>query len=201
MKTARFLFTLIAFGALTLRVSYADPPSKQPSQQDAHQNHATSDRSAIPAQGRQPPGKIDQTEGRPLKPKNNSQDAKPKENGGAEDLKPKDEGQHSKPKEDGRVSEKGRQAGPVKSPGKEPQQPESKKSATAAKVGPMTNKSGKPREPLARLPGGSEAVAPFPSRRAAVAAALGKALDVTRITSSARNSAGALDGAAVQRKP
>jgi hypothetical protein len=196
MKQARFLFTVIAIGAWTLGVSYADGPSRQPSEQAARQNPAASDRSA---HGSQAPGKIEQADGKPSKPKNDRQNSK--EDGHAKDLKPKDDSGHSKPKEEGRVSEKGRKAGPVKSQGKkEPKQPEPKKAATAAKVGPMTNKTGKPREQPAKSPAGNEALAPRPGlvrTRGATAALVSRVL----ITSNTKYSAGPLAGVATQRKP
>jgi hypothetical protein len=51
MKTARFLFTIIGLGALTLGVSHAGEPSSQSSGEDPHKNHATSVRPADPVHG------------------------------------------------------------------------------------------------------------------------------------------------------
>jgi 3-keto-L-gulonate-6-phosphate decarboxylase len=42
MKTARFLFTIIAFGSLTLGLGYAGEPSSQSSERNPHETHATS---------------------------------------------------------------------------------------------------------------------------------------------------------------
>jgi hypothetical protein len=57
MKTARFLFTIIAFGSLTLGLGYAGEPSSQSSGQDPHKNHATNVRPAGPAHGDKDQGK------------------------------------------------------------------------------------------------------------------------------------------------
>jgi hypothetical protein len=42
MKTARFLFTIIAFAALTPGAGFAGEPSSQTSERVPHKNHATS---------------------------------------------------------------------------------------------------------------------------------------------------------------
>ena len=181
MKTPRFLFTIIAFGSLTLGPSYADEPSKPPTGQVLRQKHSTSDRAADPAHGNKRRDKIDQTDG-----------------------------EHSNPKDDSHTVKKIGQAGPIKTEpkraaGGQLHQAALKKAAIAAREGPVMNRTGNPHEQLAMLPAGKEAGAPppglGPSRRAAAAAALGKILGVTRITSNAKSSAGALDGAAIQRKP
>jgi hypothetical protein len=175
MKTARFL--VMAFGALALGVGYAGEPSSQSSEQVLHQNHTTGDPSAKPAQGKQEGGKIDQTPGK--------------------DLKPKEDNHHSKLKEDGRASEKGGKAGPVKPQvkrpsEKEPHQPERKRAATAANEGLMKNKTENHREQPARLATGRGATAPLPGGvrgRSATTTAAGRAA-----SASAKHSSLALNG-------
>jgi hypothetical protein len=51
MKTARFLFAILGFGAVTLGMGFADEPSKQPSGQEPSENHTTTDRPADQAHG------------------------------------------------------------------------------------------------------------------------------------------------------
>jgi hypothetical protein len=111
----------------------------------------------------------------------------------------------SKPREDGHSSAMGRQAGPPKSPPKllpeiESHPPGLKKPATAAKAGPLTERTEKPREQPAKPPAGNAALAPRPGvvrNRGATAANVGRVL----VTSNTRYSAGPLDGAALKRKP
>jgi hypothetical protein len=176
MKTARFLFIMVAFGAYALRFGYAGESPRQPAERIARENHPISHPSAGPAHGSQERGEIDQKEEKP-----------------------------SKVKEDSHTPEKARQAAPVKSQVKlpserEPHQPEFRKPSTAAKDGPLMNRTEKPRQQSARLPAGDEALAPRPGvvrNRGATAANVGRVL----ITSNARYSAGPLAGAAVKRNP
>jgi hypothetical protein len=200
MKTARFLFTIIAFGALTLGLSHAGEPAPQPTEQVLrqnhpigtppqgavkprppmeqvlHENHSTRDRSADPAHGNQARGKLDPTDKK-----------------------------HSSPKDDSHAAKKIRQAVAVKTepqrtPGHQVHQPGSKKPATAAKDRLQMNKTGKPRQQLAKSAVGNQALPPPPGRvrsRNATAALVGRVL----ITSNAKYSAGPLDGAAIKRKP
>jgi hypothetical protein len=64
MKTARFLFTLMASGSLALGLGYAGEPSSQSSKRETHENHTASDRLGGPAHG-----KMDRTDGKPSNPK------------------------------------------------------------------------------------------------------------------------------------
>jgi hypothetical protein len=167
MKKARFLFTIVAFGALTPGLSYAGEPSKPPAEQDSHANHTNSVRPADRVAGNQTRGKTDQTDGK-----------------------------HSNPKDDSHASKKIGLAGPIKTepkhaPGDQLHQPGLKKPATAAKDGPMMNKTGNPHAQLAKPPLGNKAVAPRPGVvriRNAAAAVIGR----VRIS-------GALDGATIRK--
>jgi hypothetical protein len=160
MKKARFLFTIVAFGAWTLGVGYAGEPSGQPAKQETRQNHAARDASGKAAQGRQERGKIDQKDGK-----------------------------ESKPKADGHASEKGGKDRAAKSGAKrplerEPHRLEPKKTAAAAKDGRMMIKKATFHEPPARLAAGKQAVAPrpgvVPSRSATTSAAGGAAVAATK---------------------
>jgi hypothetical protein len=51
MKTARLLFAIVGFGAVTLVLGYAGEPSTQPPAQATYENHTTSDRRDDRAQG------------------------------------------------------------------------------------------------------------------------------------------------------
>jgi hypothetical protein len=57
MKTARFLFAVVGFGALTLGVGFAAEPSSQPPERDPHKHRATTVRPAGPAHGNKDQGK------------------------------------------------------------------------------------------------------------------------------------------------
>jgi hypothetical protein len=66
MKTVCFLFTVVGFGALTLGITFADPPSGQSSSQlpgeGANQSHTSGDHPAHPVQGSQTNNNNDQTD-------------------------------------------------------------------------------------------------------------------------------------------
>ena len=178
MKTARFLFTIAGFGALTLGLGYAAEPSRQPSEQDVHQIHATGDHPAGPVHGKQTPSKTDPAS-RKL----------------------------SQPKAEGRASTKRRQAGPIRlqpksAPANALPPPALKTAAPAPKAGSgmggsMVNKAGN--QPLAKLPGVGGTTAPSPGAvrgRSATAAVLGGLA-----ASGAKNSAAVINGTAMKSKP
>jgi len=52
MKTPRLFFMIVGFGALTLGLGFAGEPSKQPAEQDSHENHTAGARPAGRAQGK-----------------------------------------------------------------------------------------------------------------------------------------------------
>jgi hypothetical protein len=170
MKTARFLFTIVGFGALTLGLSYAGEPSSHSSEQNPRENHTAS---ARPAGRRQ--GNGDQMDRKPSLLHNN-----------------------------GHALERSSQAGPLhtqinRTLGNELHQPGLKKAATAATGGLMMNKIENHHQQLARLPVGGGTTAPWPGvvrSRSATLAAIGGLT-----ASSAKNSAAALNGAAIKRKP
>jgi hypothetical protein len=62
MKTARFLFTVMAFGSLTLGLGYAGELSSPSSKRETRENAIASNRSGAPAHA-----KTDRTEGKPSK--------------------------------------------------------------------------------------------------------------------------------------
>ena len=205
MKTTRFLFTIVGFGALTLGLSFAGEPSIQPSAPSPTENHATSDRPADQAQGSPGRGKSDQTDGT-----------------------------HSKSKDDSRASEQSSQAGPISkamathrpnqgrpkkganrqedpsgqrvndTQTKQPSvsnlhQPGLNQAATAARDGLRMNTIGSQRQPPARLPVVSATTAPLPCTvrgRGAASATIGGLA-----ASSARSSTAAINGAAIKPKP
>jgi hypothetical protein len=72
MKMARFLFTTVGFGALTLGLSLAGEPSKQTSGQAPSEDQAASRRPAGQAQGNQARDNREQTDGTPSKSKADS---------------------------------------------------------------------------------------------------------------------------------
>jgi hypothetical protein len=160
MKTARFLFTMVGFGALTLGVGFAAEPSSPPSERVPRENHASSVRSVGPGHG--------------------SRD-------------------HME-----RNSARSSQPGPLHTQTKRAlgnglHQPGLKRAATAANGGWMMNKIEHHHEQPAKLPGGSGTTAPWPGvtrSRSAAAAVIGGLT-----ASSAKNSAAALDGTAIRRKP
>lgn len=181
MKTARFLFTIIAFGSFTLGMSYAGEPSSQPSQPSAQQsgdNHAAGLRPADLPHGKHTAGKTEST-----------------------DVKP------SNPKEDTHAIAKKSQADPISaqtqstSANKLPQ-PALKKATLAAKAGLTTgglimNKIGN--QLPAKLPVGSGTTAPRPGAfrgRSDTPMAIGGST-----ASSAKNSAAALSGSSIKPKP
>ena len=194
MKKAHVLFRIIAFGSLTFALAYADEPSGQPEERFSHQQQETGDPSAGPARSSQVHGKTDQTAGKDLKPKVDSQHTKPKE-----------EGQHIKPKEERRNSEKGKLAGPVKPKvkhpvEKEPRQLEPKKAVTVATDILAKSKVAKPREQMAKMQSVNNTPGLRPGTirsRGATAALGGRGL----ITSSARYSEAVIGGAAMKRIP
>jgi hypothetical protein len=136
MKTARFLFTIAGFGALTLGLTFAGEPSRQPSGPAASENHTASDCPADPV-------------------KRTS----------ANDL----------------------------------HQPGLNKAATPAKDGLIMNKTGNPREQLARLPLGTRPATPLPGvvrGRVAATASIGGLA-----ASSAKTSAAVINGTGMKPKP
>jgi hypothetical protein len=191
MKTARFLLTFIGCGVLALRVSYADEPSKPPTDQIFRENHSTE-----PAQSKTEP-----TAGKISEPKDGSQaskkivltgpsktDSKRKPGADIHKTDPK-----KKPGEDLHKTDLARK------PVERTHQSDMKKPATA-KDGIMTNKVGNSRNPLAKMPAGNESLASRAGvvrSRGATAALVGRVL----IPSSTKYSAGPLDGASLQRTP
>jgi hypothetical protein len=114
-----------------------------------------------------------------------------------------DEG-HSKFTEDGRTSEMSGLAGSLNARSKSTpvnplHQPGWTKAATGANVGLLMNRIGNRRQPLAKPPVGGGITMPLPGAlrgRGAATAVIGGAA-----ASSAKNSAAALNGAAMKRKP
>jgi hypothetical protein len=109
----------------------------------------------------------------------------------------------SKGNNDGRASGKSVQFGSMNTQTKHTSENElhqsGLKKAAAANDGLMMNKTGNHRDPLARLPVGSGITAPLPGAvrgRSDTEAVLGGLA-----ASSAKNSAAALNGAAIKRKP
>jgi hypothetical protein len=210
MKTARILFTLVGIGTLNLGLSYADELSKQPTEQVLHENHSTSDPSSDPAHA-----KLKPTEEKILEPKDDGHASK--KIGRAEAIKtdperkPGDGHRETDPKrrpdDDFHKTNPKRKPGddvhktdPKHKPGDELHQPNLKKSATAAKEGPMIKKVGNPHDSPAKLPFGNEVVGLRPGvirSRGATAALVGRVL----VTSNTKFSAGPLDAAVKQGKP
>jgi hypothetical protein len=212
MKKARFLFTIIAFGVSTLVASPADEPSKQPSEQDSHENHAARLRPAEPMPGNQAPGKTNPADVKP---------PSPNEDGHAAVL----------PKEQSQSAARSSQAGPTaarpkSAAGNKPPQPSAisplptsatrgalakailpaalKTAAPAGKAGlttggVMVNKTGSPLAQPGRLPLGDATLPPGPSGvrgRGPAAALVGASLGV-----SPKYPAAAAHGADPKLKP
>jgi hypothetical protein len=205
MKTARFLFTIVGFGALTLGLGFASEPSRQPSGQGPSEDQAASKRPVGLTQGNPVRGKAAPTEG-----------------------------QHSESKDDSHASEKSRQAGPIQKatpthrPGqdrpkqvakgyedpagqrvdkiqtkrpsvKDLPQPGLNKAAVGAKPGLMMKTAGNQRQQFPRLPVGSGTTAPLSGvvrGRGAAPASIG-GLTVA----SARSTAAVISGTGMGHKP
>jgi hypothetical protein len=144
MTTARFLFTMAGFGALTLGLSFADEPSRQPSGQGPSKDQVANSHAAPRGQ------RVGNTQA---------------QSASANDL----------------------------------HQPGLNKPVTAAKDGLMMNKTGNPRQPLAKSPLGTGTPVPLPGvvrgRGAATASIGGWA------AASAKNSAAAINGTGMRPKP
>jgi len=136
MKNARILFALVGFGALTLGITFADPPSGQTSDQSAghesNENPKTSDHPADPGHGNQTLGDKDQTDKT-----------------------------HSQSNPDGQIPEKVSQAGPTKTPPKHPSDnkpsqptPALNNTPAVAKDGSLINKSANASAQIAKAPVG-----------------------------------------------
>ena len=124
MKTMCFLFAVVGFGALTLGITFAYPPSDQSSSQlpgqGANQSHTTGDHPANPAKGSQTSDNKDQTDKK-----------------------------HSQSTADSHTPEKVSQTGPAKTPPKHPPvnnpsrpTPGLNKTPAVAKDGLPVNKPG-----------------------------------------------------------
>ncbi len=178
MKTARFLFTIVGSGALTLGLSYAGESSTQPTGQATYENHATSDRPADHARGKQvgPTGEAKPTQGHIRdRPK---QVAKSYEGSGGK------RGDNTQTK---------------RASANDLQQPGLKRAATATDAGLMMNKIENRREPLIKLPviGGTTTPAPGVVRsRSTTAAVIGGLA-----ASSARNSTAGINGTTIKHRP
>jgi hypothetical protein len=204
MKTARFLFTFVSAGTLTLGLGYAREPAKQPTEQVLHENHSTE----------LAPGKTGPAAGKISEPKDDAHAPKKIGQTGPDKSDPK-----RKPGQDVRETDPKRKPGedvhktePKKKPGEDlhktnlarkpaeqARQPELKKPAVA-KDGTTMKKAGNLHDPLAKSLAGNEALAPRPGvirSRGATAALVGRVL----IPSNAKFSAGPLDVAATQGKP
>jgi hypothetical protein len=207
MKTARFLFTMVGFGALALRLGFARETSDQAREPALSENRAktTNDRSA------------DQALGYPARGNRDQADEK-----------------HSKSNDDRHIFEKSSQADPIMkaipmhrhdqarpkqvtnshedSCDKRVLNPRTKSTSvndlhqralnqpsTAAKGGLMMNRTGNPREQLVKLPVGSRTTALLPGvvlgRGATTGIIGGLAL------SSAKNSTAVINGTGMRRKP
>jgi hypothetical protein len=172
MKTARFLLVAIGFGALTLGRSFAGEPSRPHPEQEARDTHALGVRPAEPVPG-----------------------------SGVQANRT-----HSLSDGNGHVPERSSQARPLnilpkRASANEVHQPALKKTPTAANQGLMMNKTANHHEQPAKLPAGSG----MSLARSGVGH--GQSIGATAldgrvlITSSAKYSAGPLDGAAIKRKP
>ena len=179
MKTECFLFAVVGFGALTLGITFADPPSGQSSSQlpgqGANQSHTTGDHPANPAQGNQTNDNNDQTDKK-----------------------------HSQPNADSHTPEKVSQAGPAKTPPKRPSvknpsqtTPGLNKTPAVAKGGLQVNKPGSnsaqpPRPPAV---GGTTVLGPGIVRKSA-----GPTTSLGGLTaSSIKTSTAGINGTGMQR--
>jgi hypothetical protein len=220
MKTTRFLFTIIAFGAFALGVAYAGESSAQPSEKDSPENHAAGVAPADPAHGKQAPAKTNPTDAKPSSPKEDAHAAVP----------PKEEGRApAPPKEEGRAAARSIRASPIETrprttSGNNPPQPSAMsphptsatKSGPAKALPPSALKTASPptkagfttvgsmgkktgNQTSARLPGGDAPPLPGPGGvrgRGAIAALAGDSLGL-----GVKNPPAALVGANPKLKP
>lgn len=188
MRHTRFLFAAVVVGTITFGFCRAAEPPREPGEQKSGEKQTTSNHAAEPAPANHGRGKPDQTNEKPSDSK--------------------ELGERFKPKEHSREPEKGSRPGPAKSQakrplGKEPHRPEPKKAPAAADEGLAKHKDENHVEELAKLAARRALTAPTPGIRArgATATGVGKVLGVSAMTSVAKNSAGPLNGLALQRKP
>jgi hypothetical protein len=205
MRTPRFLFTIIGFGSLTLGLSLAGEPSRQPSGQEPSENHTTSGRPADQAQGNGARDNRDQPDGKPSNSNAESHASEQSRQPGSASMAiPRNRlGQdHAKQvairHEDARNQRVDR-SHTQRTPANDLQRPGANKAATVAKAGSMLNPLGNHRDQPARLPMGSGTIAPLPgvvrSRGAGTASVGGLA------PSSAKSSAAVINGTGMGRRP
>jgi hypothetical protein len=205
MKTPRFLFTIIGFGSLTLGLSLAGEPSRQPAGQEPSENHTTSDRPAEQVQGKGAHDKRDQPDGKPSNSKAESHASEQsRQPGSASKALPRNRLGQDHAKQDAIRHEDARNqrvdhTHTQHTPANDLQRPGASKAATAAKAGSMINALGNHRDQPARLPVGSGATAPLPGvvrgRGAGTASVGGLA------PSSAKSSAAGINGTGMGRRP
>ncbi len=205
MKTPRFLFTIVGFGALTLGLSLADEPSRQPSEQAPNENHTTSDRPAEQVQGEGAHDKRDQPDGKPSNSKAESHASEQsRQLGSASKALPRNRLGQDHVKQDAIRHEDARNqrvdhTHTQRTPANNLQRPGASKAATVPKAGSMINTVGNHREQPARLPVGSGATAPLPgvvrSQGTGTASVGGLA------PSSAKSSTAGINGTGMGRRP
>lgn len=175
MKTTYFLFAVIGVGAFSLGISFAGPPSDQPSGKDANENHSTGDHPADLGHGNQANGTEDQTDKK-----------------------------QSQSNADSHIPEKISQAGSTKTPPKHPpvNNPSRptlalNKTPTVAKGGLPVNKPGSNSAQLTRPPmgGGTAVLGPGIVRKSA-----GPTASLGELTaSSIKTSTAGINGTGMQR--
>jgi hypothetical protein len=208
MKTPRFLFTVVGFGALTLGLGLAGEPSSSPSapsRQGLAEDQAASKPHAGLAQRDGERDGRDQPHGKPSKSKADGHASEQSNHTGpASKAMPRNRPDHNYPIPVGTSHRDARNqqvehTHALRTPAGDLQQPGLSKPATATRNGLMMNTQGKHREQPARVPVGSGSSAPLPGvvrGRGATAAGIGGLAP-----SSARSSAAVINGTGMARKP
>jgi hypothetical protein len=205
MKTARFLFTMVGFGALTLGLGFAGESSRQPVGQGPSENQTASDHHGDQEPGNRGHGNRDLADEKHSNSNDNRHvSQKSSQAGPIKEAIPTHRDDQDRPKQvtnsqhdsgEKRVDNAQTKRASVN----DPHQPGLNQPVIAAKDGWMMNKTGKPREPLARLPvgGGATALSPVVVHGRVPAPVIIGGL----AASSAKNSAAVINGTGMRRKP
>jgi hypothetical protein len=205
MKTARFLLVMAGFGALTLGRSFAGEPSGQSAGSRPSENHTAIDRAAGQGLGNPTRGKGDETDGKRSEFQGDGHVSKKSSQAGlTQKATPTHRPSQDRPGQaaNSRQDPGERRVGNARTQRPEVNdlhQPGSKKGVTAAGDGLMMHTTATHRPQLAKLPVGSGTTAPLSGvvrSQGAAAARIGGAA-----SSSAKNSAAAINGTGMGHKP
>jgi hypothetical protein len=216
----RFLLTIIACGAFSLGLGYADEASKPASDRGSNENHAAGVSPAEPAHGKPAPGKTEPTDEKPSNPKDDSHaPVKPKEESDApaENRPAGPANPHTKSALVNKLPQPGKERGwweqaPKSAPANKLPQSALKTAAHSAKAGlttggPIGNKTGNTPAQPGKPPVGTATPAPFGVRgRGVTAALLGASLglgpkNAAAAGNSAKSTASAVIAANAKLKP